>query len=390
MSFAALLIADDAHEARVLGTSMIAGQLRRARAAGATHAVVFVARMTPELLASVDLLRAEGMSIDVARTVNDAADFVHPQERVLLLPTRLAVVPERLSALVAEQSPHVLCVRDDPAHAQFERIDATARWTGLALIDGALLRRTAAMVGDWDLSSTLLRRALQDGAARTVLATEEARDDLATVATAADALAVGRRLIAQAARELGGWGTTWIMGPLAMLAAQRAGDAAIEGRWLTLASFVAAGIATVAALAGWIMASLLVLLLALTLDLAGATVTRAGSGADPYREWRVRVRAGVATIVVLAMGTTLMFRDAQWGSAVLALVTIGATWLSEPLLRDDAPAARWRSDPAGHALIGVAGFALGMPTIALALAAAHASACLVWAQRKVLGGLARP
>ena len=52
------------------------------------------------------------------------------------------------------------------AHETFERIDAQSRWAGVALVDAHLLGSTAAMLGDWDLQSTLLRRALQEGALR--------------------------------------------------------------------------------------------------------------------------------------------------------------------------------------------------------------------------------
>ncbi|MFM9976904.1 MAG: hypothetical protein ACKVOP_02500 [Sphingomonadaceae bacterium] len=390
MPFAALLIIDDAHEFVVLGTAMVAAQLRRVRAGGAAHAVVFVTRVTPALLASLDQLRGEGMSIDVARTATDVADFIHPDERVLLMPARIVIAPARLDDLVEAAVPHVLCVQDHPDQAHLELIDATARWTGLAMIDGALIRRTAAMVGDWDLGSTLLRRALQEGAARTVLSPADARDDLALVATDADAAAVGRRLIARTAHELEGWGASWITGPLAMLMAHGAGDAGIEGRWLALASLIVGGVATVAALAGWIVASLVLLLVTLILDLAGAIVVRAGCGADPFAMWRRPARAAASSVVLLAMGATLMLRDAQWGCAVLALVMIGATALSTQLLRDDAPARLWRSDPAGNAVIGLAGFAIGLPTLALAGATVHAVASLLWAHRKILRGLARP
>jgi hypothetical protein len=390
LPLAVLLIADAAEGVTLLGSDLNAVQLRRARMAGAGHAVVFVARMTPALIASVDALRSEGMSVDIARSVHDAAEFIHPEERVLLMPAAVHIAPERLSALVAEAAPHLLCLRDTPVQAQYELIDATTRWTGFALIDGDLLRRTADMVGDWDFASTLLRRALQEGAMRTTLTPDEVLADLAPIASAIDAAGVGRRLIARTSFEAGGWGTQWLVGPFARLAARFAGEAGIEGRWLVVASFGAAGIATIAALAGWIVASLLILLVALTLDLAGAIVARAGSGAEPYRAWRMPVRTTASSLVVLSMGTTLMFRDAQWGCAVLAMVTIGATWLSAQLVPDDPVAVRWRSDAAGHALIGLAGFAVGVPTLALAIAATHAVGTLAWAQRKVLGRLARP
>ena len=49
-----------------------------------------------------------------------------------------------------------------------------SRWAGVALVDAHLLGSTAAMLGDWDLQSTLLRRAIQEGALRVPVADETA------------------------------------------------------------------------------------------------------------------------------------------------------------------------------------------------------------------------
>src|SRR3546814_11072034 len=57
-------------------------------------------------------------------------------------------------------------VREDDGDEGFERIDATARWAGLALLPGTMVREVSRRFGDWDLQSTLLRTAVQSGAAR--------------------------------------------------------------------------------------------------------------------------------------------------------------------------------------------------------------------------------
>ena len=87
----------------------------------------------------------------------------------------------------------MLTVPDDADHAGFERIDAAVRWGGLLLIDGARLRRTAARLGEWDLESTLLRRAVQDGAAR-IGAFEEGDAPVAIVEHAAGLAPIERAI----------------------------------------------------------------------------------------------------------------------------------------------------------------------------------------------------
>ena len=375
---------------RLLGADPVEFQLRRAQAAGVGHAVIYVERVTSTLLAAVDRLRGEGLSVDLARTVADAAEMIHPDEGVLMIAPDLVISPARMAALVAHDEPVLLCVRDEPANDRFERIDPTARWTGFARIDGGLLRRTAAMVGDWDFASTLMRRAVQEGAERMTLTPEEAGADLIVLDGVAAAQVAGRRLVASSRVDSAGWATRWLLAPIARLMARIAGDLGIEAQWVTVAGFCFFAIATASALAGWIVASLLLLLLGQACDLSGSIGTQTGAGTRRWERYRFPARALAAAIVVLAMGTTLTLRTMQWGCVVLALVIIGATWLAAPLARDDARMAAWRSDPSGHAILGVIGFAIGAPVIALAVSAAHSAFSLGWGLRKALSGLARP
>jgi hypothetical protein len=389
LPLAALLIAGETPVPRILGTDPVEFQIRRARAAGVGHAVIFAERVSSQLLATVDRLRGEGLSVDIARTVADAAEYIHPDEAVLMIAPDVIVAPERLAAMAASVEPVLLCVRDEPANDRFELIDPTARWTGFARIDGGLLRRTAAMVGDWDLTSTLMRRAVQEGAGRMTLTPEEAGADLIVLGGISAAQVAGRRLVAASPVENAGWATRWLIAPLARLMARVVGDLGVEAQWVTLAGFALFGVATACALAGWIVASLLVLLIGQICDAAGDLGTQAGAGTRRFERLRFPIRAAAAIIVVLAMGTTLTLRAVQWGCLVLAIVIIGATWLARPLVRDDATMAKWRSDPSGHAVIGLIGFALGSPVGALFVSAAHAAFSLGWALRKALSGLAR-
>jgi hypothetical protein len=389
LPLAALLIAGETPAPRLLGADPIEFQLRRARAAGVGHAVIYAERVTSPLLAIVDRLRSEGLSVDIARTVADAAEMIHPDEVVLLMAHDLVVAPERLAAVANSEQPVLLCVRDEPANKRFELIDPTARWTGIARLDGGLLRRTAAMIGDWDLGSTLMRRAAQEGAAKITLTPEEVGTDIIVVDSTSSAQLTGRRLVAAAPVENAGWATRWLVAPFARVMARVAGDLSLDAQWATLIGFGLFGLSTACALAGWIVASLLGFVLAQICDVAGLIGTQAGAGTARWEKYRFPVRAAAAVVMVLAMGTTLTMRTAQWGCLVLAAVIVGATWLAMPFARDDDQMASWRSDPAGYAMIGLVGFAMGSPVAALAVSAVHAAISLGGAVRKALSGLAR-
>lgn len=389
LPLAALLIAGETVLPRLLGADPVEFQLRRARVAGAGHAVIYVGRVTSSLLATVDRLRREGLTLDIARSVGDVAEYIHPDESVLMIASDVVITPERMAAVASSADPVLLCVRDEPANDRFELIDPTARWTGFARIDGGLLRRTVAMLGDWELGSTLMRRAVQEGAARMTLTPEEAGADILVLDGAGAVQTAGRRLIASAPVENAGWGTRWLVGPAARIVARVTGDLGLEAQWVALSSFALSSVAAACGLAGWIVASLFFLLVGLLLDVAGGISMQAGAGTSRWEKMRFPVRAAAASVVVLAMGTTLTLRSAQWGCLVLTLVIIGATWLAAPFARDDRQMASWRSDPAGHAVIGLAGFAFGAPIAALAISAVHAAVSLGWAVRKALSGLAR-
>src|SRR6185437_3337185 len=98
-----------------------------------------------------------------------------------------------LVSLIEEEEPAIVTVPDDEEHQQFERIDAASRWSGVALADAQTLGATAAMLGDWDLQSTLLRRMLQWGAR--LLPIEEGQAEPVLAVREEDLSALERQLI---------------------------------------------------------------------------------------------------------------------------------------------------------------------------------------------------
>lgn len=148
------------------GRTLLEHQAALALATGVEHLVILVERVPAVLAHAVDRLRRQGMRVEIARGVADAIDRFHPDERILLIADGAVVAQGAIDALVAERTPALLVLPDDADHAEFERIDATERWAGYALLGKPALEATAQMLGDWDLSSTLLRRLVQADAAR--------------------------------------------------------------------------------------------------------------------------------------------------------------------------------------------------------------------------------
>ena len=148
------------------GRSVIEYQAGLAVAAGAGHIVILVERVPAALAQAVDRLRRQGLRIEIARSVADALDRFHPEERIILIADGAVAAQDAVDALAAGPAPALLALPDVQDYADFERIDAAERWAGFALLSKPALEATAQMLGDWDLTSTLLRRLVQAAAAR--------------------------------------------------------------------------------------------------------------------------------------------------------------------------------------------------------------------------------
>jgi hypothetical protein len=131
----------------------------------------------------------------MAQGIDQAADAIPQDETVLLIAE--ACLPEvgLLRAMTAAHVPVLAVLPDTADHSQFERIDADQRWAGVSLLDGRRIAETAAMIGAWDPVSTLMRRAVQEGAGRI----DAARAPILT--TDAAALASAERAILAGARK---------------------------------------------------------------------------------------------------------------------------------------------------------------------------------------------
>ena len=146
------------------GRTLIEYQARCLAAAGAAPIIVLVERVPVALNDAFERLRAEGIAVVPVSDGREAASRFEAGSQLILLGDGVAPDMADLEQVVEEGDGAILTVPDDDGHAEFERIDGTQRWAGLARVDSNMLGATAAMLGDWDLQSTLLRRAIQSGA----------------------------------------------------------------------------------------------------------------------------------------------------------------------------------------------------------------------------------
>src|SRR5687767_4703166 len=310
----------DSGELRALlplaGRTLIEYQARCAAAANAAPIIVLVERVPPALHEALERLRADGLSVIPVSDGNEAASRFEAGSLILLVGDGVAAPAELLAQLAEEPEPAIATVPDDEPHEAYERIDATSRWAGVALIDGRTLGATAAMLGDWDLQSTLLRRALQDGALRVRVAP------------------AGEPLLAESADQLGGferalidssrgarrdWASRYALPLVEEFATERLLDSPVRPQWLIWTALALNVAAAFAFTRGWLWPGLGLLIVSTPLDLVARRLATLRLQPLPPRSLSRRLLLPSAGLALLALGWRLTLYGSGWGALVTAL-----------------------------------------------------------------------
>jgi hypothetical protein len=365
----ALLILDDSDSAfAILGVPLVEFQIRRALATGVTHVVLTVGRLPPALLAAIDRLRREGIGIDVARTVTDAIDFVHPDDRVLVMAPRVSVSADDARNLAVRKGNIVLATTTTTETAQLDIIDAGRRWTGWAAFEGRVLRDVGAMIGDWDLAPTILRRLLQTQAE--VMASN---GPPSLLDKPEDRHALERSLLADSEAAPDGLGTALVSKPAARLLARIASDAGLRPDWIRWGAVATATAAVALAFGHLIALPAAIMLGALVGWRASDTLGRAIGAGRRAGRFATLFWGGATLAVLAAFGRTVMETTGQWGCVLLALALAAALGLLRTPLARERNTLVLADTESSLIVLGLAAL-LGLPLWGLALATAHVTA----------------
>ena len=261
---------DDAGGLRALlplaGRTLFEYQARCLAAAGAAPLVVLVERVPVALNEAFERLRAEGIGVVPVSDGNEAASRFEAGSQLIMLADGIAPDMGDLELLVEEVDGVVLTVADDEAHAEFERLDGSHRWAGLARVDSNMLGATAAMLGDWDLQSTLLRRAVQSGARFLPSATGDGRGPF--LAKDGEAMAgFERRLLVASRTARDDAISRYVLPVVEELATERLMETGIRPGWLVQVAVIMTLVAAFCFTRGWHWAAVALLVVSTPLDL---------------------------------------------------------------------------------------------------------------------------
>jgi hypothetical protein len=300
------------------GRTLIEYQARCLAAAGAAPLIVLVERVPVALNDAFERLRSEGIAVVPVSDGSEAASRFEAGNELILLADGIVPDMDDLARLVEEGDSTVVTVPDDEAHADFERIDGTHRWAGLARVDAAMLGATAAMLGDWDLQSTLLRRAIQAGARQVPSTAGDGRGPFLATDDAAMAGFQRRLLVAsRTAREDAV--SRHVLPVVEELATEKLMETGIRPSWLVQAALVMTVAAAFCFTRGWDWAAVALLVLSTPLDLvAQRLATLRLKPLSPSMTSR-RLLWPAAGLALLALGWFEARHGSGWGAMVAAL-----------------------------------------------------------------------
>jgi hypothetical protein len=309
---------DDSGALRALlplaGRTLVEYQARCAAAAGAAPIVVVVERVPQALQDAFERLRLDGIGVFPVSDVNEAVSRFEAGSMILLIGDGVVPPVDLVVTLAQEPESAIGTVPDDERHKAFERIDAGSRWGGVAVVDAHLLGSTAAMLGDWDLQSTLLRRAIQDGGRR-VPVTEAGGEPL-LVENAAQLNDFQRRLLQLSRAGRSDWTSRYLLPPVEDFATEQLMETQVRPTWLIGAALALTLGGGVCFTRGWLGAGLVLLLLSTPLDLIAARLATIRLKPLPVRTLTRLALWPAGGLALLAIGLWEMRHGTGWGSLV--------------------------------------------------------------------------
>jgi hypothetical protein len=298
------------------GRTLVEYQVRCAAAAGAAPIVIVVERVPQALQDAFERLRLDGVGIVPVSDVGEAVSRFEAGSLILVIGDGIVPSADLVTTVAQEPEPAVSTIPDDEAHAMFERIDAESRWAGVALVDAHLLGSTAAMLGDWDLQSTLLRRTLQEGALRVPVG-DFAGEPL-LVEKADDLHDFEQRLFIASRGVRPDWVSRYLLPAVEDFATEQLMETRVRPLWLIWAALALTLGGAFCFTRGWLGAGLVLLLASMPLDLIASRLATLRLRPFPIRLLSRLALWPASGLALLALGWWESGRVGGWGALVSA------------------------------------------------------------------------
>lgn len=157
--------------------NIVEKQVRSAQNMGASKIILLSPTMHGALLQYVDGLKRHGIDAEIIRSAGDLNQYAALEDDLIFLGD--GVFPgEAIENHISNQSDErIYVVANADIYADFERIDLSHRWLGIALLKATRLEEISQIPDDWDIGSALLRTAVQSECHRELVSDEDMQAD---------------------------------------------------------------------------------------------------------------------------------------------------------------------------------------------------------------------
>ncbi len=312
------------------GQSLLEHQIGQLGRLGVSRFLVEVDHVTGALLHLADSNSKNGRSVEFVRSGSDIQRLLHPSDRLWVQSEAVYVAPDLLKQMLNSAGALIVTLDGRDENEAFERIDLNTRWAGVALLEAQTAFSLQNLPEGWSMTSSILRQALQDKVGFYALNQQYIQEGkLRLVRSVQDFSTLNREILVGRINQSGGFLETRMLAPIAARIAPSvwgisAGPALVSG-----ASIISAASSLALGATGFIPAAIVAAIVAIVLNILGATV------ADRNDSTPLSRLAPLAVWVLLGFSTLATARlDMSYSSDGIfaALIVVGLAVLAQKLV----------------------------------------------------------
>ncbi len=312
------------------GQSLLEHQIRQLGHLGVSRFLVEVDHVTGALLHLADSNSKNGRSVEFVRSGSDIQRLLQPSDRMWVQSEAVYVAPNLLKQMLSHAGAFIVTLDGRDENEAFERIDLNTRWAGVALLEAQTAVSLQNLPEGWSMTSSILRQALQDKVGFYALNQQYIQEGkLRLVRSVQDFSTLNREILVGRIDQSGGFLETRILAPIAARIAPTvwgisAGPVLVSG-----ASIISAASSLGLGAMGFIPAAIVAAMIAIVLNILGATV------ADRNDSTPLSRLAPMAVWALLGISTLAAARaDMSYSSDGIfaALIVVGLAVLAQKLV----------------------------------------------------------
>ncbi len=197
------------------GDPLIAHQIAQLRSVGINRFLIEIEELPGALVAMAERLRLQGAEIIYVRSPQELAGKITEGELLFVMCDGIIADDGLLQEVITRPSRYIITLDGREENSRFERIDLNSFWAGIAMLDAKSVSAIAALPEGWSIRSSLLRQALQDAVPHRPLNQELVlANQLRRIKTISEAEALGKHVLGQNARNVGGIVESKLFAPL--------------------------------------------------------------------------------------------------------------------------------------------------------------------------------